>query len=106
MLVYRSFLALQDILIARGYLGSRVTTTFDRLPLIILLPMLFHYIARGEGWTFKWSSDEITWRYYLAVLASIFVLKIYTVLRRVAEKAIHEREPLPSPGGQQGKSIR
>jgi len=97
VLVYRSFLALQDILIARGHLGSRVTTAFDLLPLIILLPMAVGYVARGEGWFFKWSTGEITWWYYLAVLGSVFVLKIYTVLRRVADKALYDSEQAAAP---------
>jgi len=97
VLVYRSFLALQDILIARGYLGSRVTTAFDLLPLIILLPMAVGYVARGEGWVFKWGEHEMKGGYYLAVLGSVFVLKIYTVLRRVGDKALFDSEQAAAP---------
>jgi len=85
VLTYRSFLAVQDILITKGYLTTRVTTKLDLLPWIVLLPLAAGYIARGDGWLFKWGESKWKFGYFVALLVSIFVFQIYTVIRRVVQ---------------------
>jgi hypothetical protein len=83
VLIYRSFLAIQDLLIARRYLDARVTTPLDLLPWIVLLPLAVTYIARGENWVFKWGEHEFRLIYFLAILITVFVLQVYTVISRI-----------------------
>ena len=87
VLIYRSFLAIQDFLIAKRYLTSRVTTAFDLLPWIVLLPLAVGYIARGDGWVFQWGESKLKFWYFIALLVSVFVLQVYTLIRRLAESA-------------------
>jgi len=87
VLVYRGFLALQDFLVARRYLSSRVTTAVDLLPWVVLLPLATTYIARGEGWSFRWGDSGLRFWYFIALVVSVFVFQIYTLIRRVAENA-------------------
>jgi hypothetical protein len=87
VLAYSSFIAIQDFLIARNYLTSRVTTNFDMLPWGILLLMMFGYSSSGDTWHFKWAGQEMTFWYFLALLAAVFSLQAYTVVRRVANQA-------------------
>ncbi|MEO6054145.1 MAG: hypothetical protein ABIP97_09050 [Chthoniobacterales bacterium] len=87
VLFYRSFLYFQDFLISRGYMRCRVRTPFDMLPLIILLPLAFTYIARGTSWVFKWGEGETKMWFYLSILASIFAYQFYLVVKDVAHNA-------------------
>jgi len=87
VLVYRGFLAFQDFLIARRYLASRVTTTFDLLPWLVLMPLGITYIARGDGWSFRWGENELRFWYFIALIVSVFIFQIYTMIRRVADNA-------------------
>jgi hypothetical protein len=87
VLIYRSFLAIQDLLISRRYLDARVTTPLDLLPWIVLLPLAVTYIARGENWVFKWGDHEFRLIYFLAILITVFVLQIYTVISRILKRA-------------------
>jgi hypothetical protein len=88
VLIYRSFLAFQDLLIARRYLDARVTTPLDLLPWIVLLPLAVTYIARGENWVFKWGDHEFRLIYFVAILITVFVLQIYTVINRILKRAL------------------
>jgi hypothetical protein len=87
MLIYRSFIAIQDFLIAKRYLTARVTTAFDLLPWIVLLPLTIGYIGRGNGWVFQWGESKLKFWYFIAILVSVFVLQVYTLIRRIAENA-------------------
>ncbi len=87
VLIYRSFLAIQDFLIAKRLLTTRVTTKLDLLPWIVLLPLGVTYIARGDSWFFKWGDSKWKFWYFVALLVSIFVFQIYTVIRRVVQHA-------------------
>ena len=87
LLIYRSFLAIQDFLIAKRYLTARVTTKLDLLPWIVLLPLAVAYIARGNSWFFKWGDSKWKFWYFVALLVSVFVFQIYTVIRRVVQHA-------------------
>src|ERR1039458_5049756 len=78
VLIYRSFLAIQDYLIAKHYLASRISTTFDLLPWAVLVPMLIVFREAGDNWSFKWGGELSPW-YFLAILVSVFVLQIYTL---------------------------
>jgi hypothetical protein len=86
VLTYRSFLAIQDFLIAKHYLASRITTTFDMLPWAVLVLTLIEFREAGDNWSFKWGGELKPW-YFLAILVSVFVLQIYTLIRRVADRA-------------------
>lgn len=87
VLVYRSFLALQDFLAARRYLASRVTTAFDLLPWLVVLPLATTFIERGEGWSFQWGGSKWRTWYFFALVVSVFVFQCYTLIRRVADSA-------------------
>jgi len=87
VLIYRSFLAIQDFLIAKRYLATRVTTKFDLLPWIVLLPLGVGYVAHGDGWSFKWGQNDLRLWYFLALLMSVFTFQIYTLIRRVVQRA-------------------
>jgi hypothetical protein len=83
--IYRSFLAIQDFLIAKRYLTTRVTTKIGLLPWIVLLPLTVNYIARGDSWFFKWGESKWKFWYFITLLASIFLFQVYTVIRRVVQ---------------------
>lgn len=87
VLIYRTFLAIEDLLIAKGYLAERTTTALDRLPWIVVLPFALVYITRGDDWYFKWGESDLKLWYFLALLTSVFALRIFTVVRRVADRA-------------------
>ena len=87
VLLCQSFLALQDFLIARRYLAARITTALDLLPWIVLLPIAIRYIARGKDWVFQWGVSELKFWYYLALVATLFILQGYTLIRRIADNA-------------------
>jgi len=89
VLVYRSFLAIQDTLVAKHYLASRVTTIFDMLPWGILAIMVIGFSSNGDNWAFKWGGQQSTFWYFLALLATVFLLQAYTVVRRIAERAMN-----------------
>ena len=87
VLIYRSFLAFQDFLIAKDLLTSRVTTKLDLLPWIVLLPLGVSFIARGDNWFFKWGDSQWKFGYFVALTVSVFVFQIHTVIRRVVQHA-------------------
>jgi hypothetical protein len=85
VLIYRGFLAFQDFLVRRSYLPSRVTTAVDLLPWIVLLPIATTYVYLGEGWSFRWGDSGLRFWYFIALVVTVFMYQIYTLMRRVAE---------------------
>lgn len=87
ILIYFTFLAIQDFLIAKRYLLSRVRTRFDILPILILIPLGIQYSAHGSTWSFKWGDSEWGSLYFISILVVIFAYQIYRVVKAATEAA-------------------
>jgi hypothetical protein len=90
VLVYRSFLTIQDILVSRGYLSAHVRTVYDYLPLLLVPPFVIGYgnsgtNAAGVYSSFQWGPEMKVW-FYIAILCTIFLFQILCVLREVLRR--------------------
>jgi len=84
ILLYRTFLSFQDYLVTLGLLSERVKTAFDKLPLIVIIPLGVCYTWRTDAFVFKWGISDLKIWYFVALLAAIFAFQFYLVVRDVA----------------------
>ena len=99
ILVIRIFRRVEDILISKGAITSRVSTPYDLFPVLLIFPfgirsqwfgdLLPSAAARNETlyqWVFKWGQDEHKVLIYLAILGLILLYRIHQLLVAIATK--------------------
>jgi hypothetical protein len=100
VLVIRIFRRVEDILIARGTIKSRVSTPYDLFPVLLLLPFGFGVRWIGDllpslaarqnivyQWVFEWGVNENKFLIYFAILGLILLYRIHQLLAAIATKA-------------------
>ena len=85
-----------DILVAQGRINERPRFYFDWLILAVIFIPSVGYVARGPdivdwagetkpSWLFKWGMSNSLEDYGLAVIALVFVLRVYAVAKALLE---------------------
>ena len=81
--LHRAFRDFQGVLMARGILTEPIQTPLDRLPILILVPLMLGGSWRGHTWTLEWGRHDLKLWYFLAILVAIFSFQVLMLVRRV-----------------------
>lgn len=83
VVLYRAFLVIQDILVANRLMPERVSTTYDYLPMLLIVPFMIGYSFQESGnTTLQWGAP-MHWYFFAAILCTIFLYQMLCVCRSI-----------------------
>jgi hypothetical protein len=104
-LMIRIFRRVEDILIARGLIKSRISTPYDMFPLLLIIPYLPGIRFLGDAlpatgpngkvvyqWVFEWGQSECKMAIYFAILGLLFLYRIHELLRAIAKNGVEKNQ--------------